>query len=257
MSEILFEIRKQVAYISLNSPKTYNSLTFPMGDAFIDSLEKCEEETIRAVVISGTGKAFCAGQDLKEIAENKDLGFGPFVEKKFNPIIRAIRSLEKPVIACVNGVAAGAGANIALACDIVLAKYSASFIQAFSKIGLVPDSGGSYILPRLIGYQRAMGQIMLGDKITAQQAQEMGMIYKAIPDEDFDDQCEKIINTLANMPTKALAYTKKLLQESMNNSLEEQLDLEKKYQVISGNTEDCQEGMTAFFEKRKPNFTGK
>jgi 2-(1,2-epoxy-1,2-dihydrophenyl)acetyl-CoA isomerase len=178
------------------------------------------------------------------------------VGEHYNPIITRIRQLQKPVVAAVNGVAAGAGANIALACDIVVAARSSSFIQAFSKIGLIPDSGGTFFLPRLVGWQRATALMMLGDKVGADEAERIGMIYKAVPDESFKEDIEKLAATLAAMPTKGLALTKQLLDNSFYNDMEEQLQDEEIYQQRAGSTKDYKEGVQAFLEKRKPNFTG-
>ncbi len=179
------------------------------------------------------------------------------IEEHYNPIINKIRNLEKPVVAAVNGVAAGAGASIALCCDIVVAKESASFIQAFSKIGLIPDSGSTYFLPRLIGLQKATAIMMTGDAITAEEASKIGMIYKVYSDEKFEEKSWNLAKKLSEMPTKGLALTKKLLNASNNNNLEKQLEMEKKSQKIAAETEDYKEGVNAFLEKRKPKFKGK
>jgi 2-(1,2-epoxy-1,2-dihydrophenyl)acetyl-CoA isomerase len=188
--------------------------------------------------------------------EDNDISITRAVEEHYNPIVTKIRNIEKPILAAVNGVAAGAGANIALACDVVVATESASFIQAFSKIGLVPDSGGTFTLPRLIGFQKASAIMMLGDKISAQDAEKMGMIYQVFSDDEFVEKSEALAQKLANMPTKGLAYTKHLLNQSMNNDFVEQLEQEKIYQNLSANTVDAKEGIQAFLEKRKPNFKG-
>src|SRR5690606_3815959 len=227
--------------------------------AMQERLKECDSNPmVRAIVLTGNGKAFSAGQDLKEVT-NPDLhpGFKNILEEHYAPIIELIRKLEKPVIAAVNGVAAGAGANIALACDIVLASENAGFIQAFSKIGLIPDSCGTFFLPRLIGFQKASALAMLGDKVSAEEAEKMGMIYKVFPAESFMEEAQKIAVTLSQMPTKALALTKKALNASMQNNLEQQLALESKYQIESAQTEDYSEGVNAFVEKRKPEFKGR
>jgi 2-(1,2-epoxy-1,2-dihydrophenyl)acetyl-CoA isomerase len=213
-------------------------------------------ELVRSIVLTGTGKAFCAGQDLSEAIDPNGPGIEKIVREHYNPIILKIRKIEKPIIAAVNGVAAGAGANIALACDIVIAAQSSTFIQAFSKIGLVPDSGGTFFLPRLIGFQNASALMMLGDKVSATDAQSMGMIYKVFSDEIFMDEVLKLADNLSKMPTKAIGYTKRLLNESMTNNLQEQLIQEGSLQVEAANSFDYKEGVNAFLEKRKPEFKG-
>lgn len=224
-----------------------------------DALDACAVNTeVRAVLITGNGKAFCAGQDIQEIA-NPDLnpGFKAILEDHYNPIVLKIRNLEKPVVAAVNGVAAGAGANIALCCDVVIATESAAFIQAFSKIGLIPDSAGTFFLPRLIGLGKASAAMMLADKITATQADQMGMIYKVVPDDTFIEIAQQIARKLAALPTVALANTKKALNQSFYNTVEQQLALESKLQIESAATADYAEGVAAFIEKRTPVFKGK
>jgi 2-(1,2-epoxy-1,2-dihydrophenyl)acetyl-CoA isomerase len=253
------KITDGVAWLHLNRPEVFNSFNREMALLFQEELDACEADAeVRAIVITGNGKAFCAGQDLKEVT-TPDLnpGFKKILEEHYNPIIRRIRAIEKPVIAAVNGVAAGAGANIALACDIVIASEGSSFIQAFSKIGLVPDSAGTFFLPRLIGFQKASALMMLGDKVSAEEAERLGMVYKVVSTEEFRETVEKTSNTLAQMPTQALGYTKKLLNASMSNSLDQQLDMESKYQIESAQSEDYAEGVAAFVEKRKPVFKGK
>lgn len=255
---ILLEIKQQVAHITLNRPKVYNSFNREMAFLLQDTLDLCEkDDDVRAIVIKGQGKAFAAGQDLKEVTDPQlNPGFKKILEEHYNPIITRIRHLKKPIIAAVNGVAAGAGANIALSCDIVIAHEDASFIQAFSKIGLIPDSGGSFFLPRLIGFQKAMALAMLGDKISAEEAEKLGMIYKVSVTDSFEEDVQKLALKLANMPTKALGMIKELFHKSMTNSLEEQLALESKLQIEAAQTKDYEEGVKAFIEKRKPNFKG-
>ncbi len=258
MSSILFEIKNNIAHISLNRPDKFNSFDKEMTMAMQDALTTCANNgAIRAVLITGNGKAFCAGQDLAEATSDAFPGFTEVVSKHYNPIIAQMRSLALPIIVGVNGVAAGAGANIALAGDIVVAAQSASFIQAFSKIGLVPDSGGTFTLPRLIGMQRASALMMLGDKVNAADALQMGMLYKVFADEEFANCLQALAEQVAAMPTTGLALTKQLLNESFANSLEEQLNKECILQKEAGESADYKEGVNAFLEKRKPVFIGK
>ncbi|MGJ8685705.1 MAG: enoyl-CoA hydratase-related protein [Nonlabens sp.] len=256
---ILLQVDNGVATITLNRPQVFNSFNREMAFAMQDALDHCAaNDAVRSVLIIGEGKAFCAGQDIQEIT-NPDLnpGFKAILDDHYNPIVLKIRNLEKPVVAAVNGVAAGAGANIAICCDVVIATKSAAFIQAFSKIGLIPDSAGTFFLPRLIGFGKASAAMMLADKITAAEADQMGMIYKAVPDEDFLATAQKTAQKLADLPTVALANTKKALNQSFYNTVEEQLALESKLQIESAATEDYAEGVASFMEKRKPNFKGK
>ncbi len=258
MSPLQFEIENGIAKITLNRPKVFNSFTREMALEFQQKLDKCAADaSIRAVYLTGAGKAFCAGQDLQEIMNPPGgISVGDIVREHYNPIIRKIRTIEKPVICAVNGVAAGAGANLAFACDIVIATASASFIQAFSKIGLIPDSGGTFVLPRLIGLQKASALMMLGDKVSAAEAEAMGMIYKAVPNEEFEATAWKIASKLAAMPTKGLGLTKRLLNASLTNDLNSQLDMEETIQQEASQTHDYNEGVQAFLEKRKPSFKG-
>ena len=257
MSFILFSIKNSVAYITFNRPEKYNAFNRHMALEFQNTLDECENSSaIRCVYITGSGKAFSAGQDLSEVVEPGGPGMKKILSEHYNPIISKIRKLNKPVLAAVNGVAAGAGANIALCCDVVIASQSASFIQAFSKIGLIPDSGGTYFLPRLIGLQKATAFMMLGDKISAEEAERIGMIYKFFPDDIFIKESENISITLANLPTKGLAYTKLALNKSLEHSLDQQLLAEDELQQKAAATKDFAEGVAAFLEKRKATFTG-
>ena len=254
---ILFEIKNQVATLTLNRPEKYHSFIREMALDLQEKLDLCKKDNnIRAIVITGTGKAFCAGQDLGEAIDPNGPELQKIVNEHYNPIIRQIRNIEKPIIAAVNGVAAGAGASIALCCDIVIAKEGAVFVQAFSKIGLVPDSGATFFLPRLIGFQKATALMMNADPITAIEAEKLGMIYKVVEESKFEDEIIDFSEKLAKMPTKGIGLTKKLLNQSINNSLEQQLNEEEIAQTIAGKTNDYKEGVSAFLEKRKPNFKG-
>ena len=256
MSSILFEIKNSIAFITLNRPDKLNSFNREMALSMQSALETCKQKDVRCVHIIGSGKAFSAGQDLAEVTDPNGPGMQRILSEHYNPIVTAIRKLEKPVVAVVNGVAAGAGANIALSCDIVVAARSASFIQAFSKIGLIPDSGGTYILPRLVGWQKASAMMMLGEKIGAEDAEKIGMIYKVFNDETFAEDAMNIVLTLSKMPTKGLAYTKQVLNMSFTNSFEDQLQDEDLFQQKAAATADYKEGVSAFMENRPPVFKG-
>lgn len=257
MSSILFEIREQTAFITLNRPEKYNAFNREMSLLLQQHLETCRtDKDIRCVHITGAGKAFSAGQDLDEVVDPNGPNVTTILSEHYNPIVRQIRKLEKPVLAAVNGVAAGAGANIALCCDVVVASRSASFIQAFSKIGLIPDSGGTFFLPRLVGWQKASALCMLGDKVSAEEAERLGMIYKYFDDEAFAGEAEKLAFTLGQMPTRALAFTKQALNHSLISSFDDQLHDEEILQQRAGSTKDYKEGVQAFLEKRKPQFKG-
>ena len=257
MSFILFETKDQVGCVILNRPEKLNAFNRDMALLLQECLDECKtNKNIRAVYLTGAGKAFSAGQDLAEVADPEGPGMEKILSEHYNPIVSRIRNLEKPVIAAVNGVAAGAGANIALCCDVVVAAQSASFIQAFSKIGLIPDSGGTHSLPRLIGWQKASALMMLGEKVSATEAERLGMLYKVFPDESFLEEAFKIAVQLSKMPTKALAYTKQALNLSMSNSFEEQLGAEDILQQKAAQTFDYKEGVQSFIEKRNANFKG-
>ena len=258
MEFIKKETNNGVGVITLNRPEVYNSFNIPMAkevQAVLDEFEK--DETIRAIVLTAEGKGFCAGQDLKEATEPGGPSIGEIVDTTYNPIIMRLRNIEKPIIGAINGVAAGAGANIALACDITFASDKASFIQSFSSIGLIPDSGGTFFLPRLIGMQRAAAHMFLADKFTAAKAKEIGMIYEVVEHDSLMEKALEFAQLLAERPTKGFGLTKKALNLALTNSLEEQLQVEKELQIEATNTYDNKEGIAAFLEKRKPEFKGK
>ncbi|MEX0823596.1 MAG: enoyl-CoA hydratase-related protein [Balneolaceae bacterium] len=260
MSLIQTDTQNQVLTITLNRPEKYNSFTEPMAIELQDALSKAESDDIRCVVLKANGKAFCAGQDLPEVVErakSNDYTLADTVNTTYNPIIRAIRNLEKPVVCAVQGTAAGAGANIAFACDIVIASSNALFVQAFSKIGLIPDSGGTWFLPRLAGLARTNAMYLMDEKITAEKAIEIGLIYKAVEHSDLEKETATISKKLATMPTNGFGLYKRAINQSFDNSLEQQLDFESTLQSEAGKTDDYTEGVESFLEKRKPNFRGK
>ena len=243
--------------ITFDRPDKFNSFNRELALGVQAALKQAADDAaIRCVVITGSGKAFCAGQDLSEAIDPNGPELSTIVSEHYNPIIVAIRKLQKPVIAAVNGVAAGAGANIALACDIVVAHEKASFIQAFSKIGLIPDSGGTFTLPRLVGFQHASALMMTGDKVPANQALHMGMIYQVFTEDEYEGQVRSLAVKMAQMPTKGLALTKAALNKAYGNDLQQQLELEKTLQVRASKTHDFNEGVQAFLEKRAPEFKG-
>lgn len=258
---ILFAISNGVATLTLNRPDRLNSFNTDMHAELKQALKQVQDpaQGVRCLLITGAGRGFCAGQDLSDRAvapgtQTPDLGES--IDQRYNPLIRTLRGLEMPVVCAVNGVAAGAGANLAFACDIVLAARSASFIQAFCKIGLVPDSGGTWTLPRLVGHARATALAMLGDKVSAEQAEAWGMIWKCVDDDQLAAEAGKLACHLANQPTKGLALIKRALAASSTNTLDQQLDLERDLQRLAGRTRDYQEGVAAFMAKRLPDFQG-
>ncbi|MFD1626975.1 2-(1,2-epoxy-1,2-dihydrophenyl)acetyl-CoA isomerase PaaG [Azospirillum griseum] len=258
---ILLTIADGVATITLNRPDRLNSFTAAMHADLRAALDRVEgDATVRCLLLTGAGRGFCAGQDLSDRAVAPGAAppdLGESIETNYNPLVRRLRALPMPVVCAVNGVAAGAGANLALACDIVLAARSASFIQAFCKIGLLPDSGGTWTLPRLVGHARAMGLAMLGDKVTATQAEAWGMIWKAVDDDALAGEALALARHLATQPTKGLALIKRALNASSTNDLDAQLDLERDLQREAGRSEDYREGVAAFVGKRAPSFQGR
>jgi len=258
MASIEFHIDNHIAFITLNRPDKLNSFNREMALLLQEKLDECAaNETVRCIYITGAGKGFCAGQDLAEVVDPNGPGMKKILSEHYNPIVMRLRSIPKPIVAAINGVAAGAGANIALACDVVVSTASASFIQAFSKIGLIPDSGGTFSLPRLIGFQRASALMMLGDKVSAADALQMGMLYKVFDDAVFEAESKKLALTLSQMPTQALGYIKHALNQTVVNDLQAQLQLEDGYQQKAAATADFKEGVQAFLEKRAPVYSGK
>jgi 2-(1,2-epoxy-1,2-dihydrophenyl)acetyl-CoA isomerase len=256
---ILLEIANGAARLTLNRPDRLNSFTVQMHDECSRALEAISKSDARVLVLTGAGRGFCAGQDLSDraVAPGADgLDLGESLEKRYNPLIRRLTSLEIPVICAVNGVAAGAGANIALACDIVIAAKSAKFIQSFANIGLVPDSGGTWTLLRLAGQARAMGLALTGEPLTAERAEAWGMIWKCVDDDKLAAEVDALATKFASAPTKGLATTKKLIREGATRTLADQLDVERDAQRMLGRTNDYKEGVAAFMEKRTPKFTG-
>jgi len=257
MPSVSFEIRDHIAFITLNRPEKLNAFNREMALLLQNRLDECASlHEVRAVYLTGAGKGFSAGQDLAEVVDPNGPPMSRLLAEHYNPIITRIRHLPKPVLAAVRGVAAGAGANIALCCDVVVASASASFIQAFSKIGLIPDSGGTFFLPRLVGWQRASAIAMLGDRIGAAEAERMGMIYKVFEEGEFEGATMALASVLAQLPTKALAYTKHALNNSAGNSLEAQLLLEDDLQQRAAETKDYAEGVQSFLQKRPAEFKG-
>jgi 2-(1,2-epoxy-1,2-dihydrophenyl)acetyl-CoA isomerase len=260
MSPILVSQDAGVLTITLNRPDKLNAFNPEMHQLLRKALEQAlDQAAIRAVLLTGAGRGFCAGQDLSErnVADDAPIDLSVSLGSNYNPLVRRLRALPKPVVCAVNGVAAGAGANIALACDLVLAARSASFVQSFSRLGLVPDSGGTYFLPRLVGGARALGLALLGEKLSAEQAERWGLIWKAIDDEKLMSEAATLARALAIGPTRGYGLVKKALNASWGNSLDAQLDLERDLQREAGMSEDYREGVSAFLQKRKPNYKGK
>ena len=253
-----FKVDGPVARITLNRPDRLNSFTAAMHSELKDALDNLGEA--RVLILTGAGRAFCAGQDLNDRAVTSGdhpVDLGMTVETCWNPLIRQLTSLPQPVIARVNGVAAGAGANIALACDIVVAARSAKFIQSFSAIGLIPDSGGTWVLPRLVGQARALGLALLGEPLPADKAEEWGLIWKAVEDEALDSEVDGIAAKLASLPPLGLAAIKQMIRESWGHTLDQELHHQRDAMRRLGFSEDYREGVAAFLEKRQPNFTGR
>ena len=261
MAPILVSRDAGVLSLTLNRPDKLNAFNPEMHQLLREALEEARDEAaVRAVLLTGSGRGFCAGQDLSErnvSADAAPIDLSVSLGSNYNPLVRRLRALPKPVVCAVNGVAAGAGANIALACDIVLAARSASFVQSFSRLGLVPESGGTYFLPRLVGSARAMGLALLGERLSAEEAQRWGLIWKAVDDERLVEEATGIAQTLAAGPTKGYGLIKRAIQASAGNSLDAQLDLERDLQREAGFSEDYREGVAAFMQKRKPQYKGK
>ncbi len=259
MDSVLYEAKDGYALVTLNRPDKLNAFTEEMHQRLADALDRARDEGQRALLLTGAGRGFCAGQDLSDrsfpTGEQPDLGVT--LDRLYNPLVRRLRALEMPVICAVNGVAAGAGANVALACDIVLAARSAKFIQAFAKIGLVPDSGGTWSLPRLLGEARAKALALTGAPLSAEQAADWGLIWQAVDDDRLIEEAEALAAGFAEAPTRGLALTKQAIQAAATNSLDAQLDLERDLQRAAGRTDDYREGVAAFLGKRKPAFQGR
>jgi 2-(1,2-epoxy-1,2-dihydrophenyl)acetyl-CoA isomerase len=258
---IQWQVAEGVGRITLDRPDVLNSFNREMAFSLQECLKECaENDAVRAVLLSGNGRGFCAGQDLKEVLPEEGeppKNLSEIVAASYNPVILGIRNLEKPVVCAVNGIAAGAGANLAFACDFVLASEKASFVQSFCKLGLVPDSGGTFFLPRLVGMARATALTMLGEKLTAEQALNWGLIYRVCQADGLLEEATKLAVFLASQPTKGFGYTKRALNASLANDLASQLAVEEELQGAAGRTADYAEGVAAFLEKRAPNFTGK
>lgn len=257
METILIERNNGVGILRLNRPDVLNSFNALMAEETLQTLgEFANDGSIRCILLTGEGRGFCAGQDLAEATSDDAPPIDSIVERQYNPLIRKIRETPKPVVCAVNGVAAGAGANLAYACDLTFGAESASFVQSFINIGLIPDSAGTYTLPRVVGMQRAFGQAILAGKIKSPQAEQMGLIWRSVADEDLMNEALAICERLAKMPTKGIALTKEAFNRSLSNDLNEQLEVEKELQAIAGASHDTKEGIAAFLEKRQPVFKG-
>ena len=258
MSSVLYEVKNNIAFLTLNRPEKYNAFNREMALQLQQHLDACAKNAdVRCVLLTGAGKAFSAGQDLDEVVAPDGPEVATILDEHYNPLVQRIRVLEKPVVAAVNGVAAGAGANLAICCDIAVASRSATFIQAFCRIGLIPDTGGTFFLPRLVGMQKALGLTLLGEKITADEAERIGMIYKVYDDAEFVAASVKLAEQLAQLPPKAIALTKRAMNHSFVSSLDDQLHDEEILQQQASRTQDFKEGVQAFLEKRTPQFKGK
>ncbi len=255
---LTFAVADGVATITLNRPEVYNALNDAITYELQDALKAAaKDEAVRVVVLTGAGKAFCSGQDLKAVAGQEKRSFMESLHKRYNPIIRAMKSLPKPIVARVNGVAAGAGCSLALACDIIVASEEATLIEVFINIGLVPDSGSSYFLPRLVGMAKAFELCSMGSRVKAAEALQLGLINKVVPADQLDAAVKEYTDYFATAPTKAIGLIKKMLDKSTTSTLEEMLEYEAYCQEIAGTSKDYKEGVTAFLEKRKPAFEGK
>ena len=254
---IEFKLEAGIARLTLNRPDRLNSFTVQMHEEVADALQQLDGA--RVLVLTGTGRGFCAGQDLNDraVAPGQKVDLGESVEQRYNPLIRRLTSLPFPVVARVNGVAAGAGANIALACDLVVAAKSAKFIQSFASIGLIPDSGGTWVLPRLVGQARALGLALTAEPLPADKAESWGLIWKAVEDDQLDAEVDALVTRFASAPTRGLAAIKRMIRESWGHSLDQELDLQRDAMRELGFSDDYREGVAAFMEKRKPNFTGR